>query len=124
MFFADRTPTAINPNNANGNWNLNAIDINWANLPCQYWHKWINVVNRVAAHQDPLTSHTPAADFVESFLALRPAYLDPVAHSTLYMLFESCPQGSKVNLQYWGEGYAQMSRDLLTILSLDIHSHE
>ena len=39
MFFVDRTPTAINPNDVNGNWNLNAIDINWAILPCQYWHE-------------------------------------------------------------------------------------
>ena len=70
LFFADRTPTAINLNNANGNWNLNAIDTNWANLPRKYWHKWINVVNTVAAHQDPLIRHTPAADLVESFLAL------------------------------------------------------
>ena len=94
MFFAGGTSTAINPNDINGNWNLNAIDITWANLPCQYRNEWTNVVNTVAAHQDPLTRHTPAADLVESFLSLQPAYLDPAAHSTLYVLFESCPQGS------------------------------
>ena len=42
MFFADRTPTAINPRDVHGNWNLNAIDITWANLPRQYWHEWTN----------------------------------------------------------------------------------
>ena len=70
MFFADRTSTAINPCDANGNWNLNAIDITWANLPCQYWHEWTNVVNTVATSQDPLRRHTPATDLVDSFLSL------------------------------------------------------
>ena len=119
MFVRDRTPTAINPNNANGNWNLNAIDINWANLPCQYWHEWTNVVNTVAAHQDPLTRYIPAADLVESLLSLQPAYLDLAAHSTLYTLFNSCPQGSQVNQIFWGDRYLSMARNLLTMLSLD-----
>ena len=35
------------------------------------------------------------------------------------MLFGSCPEGGQVNRQYWGEGYVTMSRDLLTMLSLD-----
>ena len=35
------------------------------------------------------------------------------------MLFESCPQGSQVNQIFLGEGYVSMSRDLLTMLSLD-----
>ena len=97
MFYADRTSAAINPNDANGNWNLNAIDITWANLSRQYWHEWINIVNTVATSQDPLTRHTPAADLVDLFLSLQPAYLDPAAHSTLYMLFKSSPQGSQVD---------------------------
>ena len=119
LLFADRTSTAINQRDVNGNWNLNAIDITWANLPCQYWHEWMNVVNTVATSQDPLRRYTPAADLVDSFLSLQPAYLDPAAHSTLYMLFESCPQGSQVNQIFWNKRYLSMARNLLTMLSLD-----
>ena len=119
MFFADRTPTAINPRDVHGNWNLNAIDITWANLPRQYWHEWTNVVNTVANSQEPLRRHTPAADLVDSFLSLCPAYLDPAAHSTIYTLFNSCPQGSRVNQIFWGDGYLSMARNLLPMLSLD-----
>ena len=119
MFFADRTPTPINARDVNGNWNLNAIDITWANLPRQYWHEWTNVVNTVANSQDPLRRHTPTADLVDSFLSLCPAYLDPAAHSTIYTLFDSCPQGSRVNQIFWGDGYLTMARNLLTMLSLD-----
>ena len=88
-------------------------------MPRQYWHEWTNVVNTVANSQDPLRRHTPAADLVDSFLSLCPVYLDPAAHSTIYTLFDSCPQGSRVNQIFWGDRYLSMARNLLTMLSLD-----
>ena len=119
LFFAQRTSNAINPQDVNGNWNLNSIDITWAHLPRRYWQEWENVVNTVATSQDPLQRHAPAADLVESFLTLRPQYLDPAAHSTIYTLFESCHQGSNVNQVFWGDGYLAMAKNLLTMLSLE-----
>ena len=35
------------------------------------------------------------------------------------MLFESCPQGGRVNHIYWGEGYLSMLRNLLSTLFFD-----